>query len=155
MGLDTTHGCWSGPYSSFSRWREAVQVAAGWHLEERNDAGFHFRSAREVNWDAVTEDNIEGNWDPIPEDPLVVLAAHSDCDGELPVPVLIPLAERLEELAARMGATDGQKPDDWLTAYGHASRPARADYDGERNATLRFAAGLREAAAANEPVEFH
>lgn len=33
--------------------------------------------------------------------------------------------------------------------------PARALYDSYRPATERFIAGLREAAAADEPVEFH
>ena len=155
MGLDTTHGCWHGPYSAFSRWREAVQEAAGWHLEQRRDGWMTYRWPREVNADALTDENFVGEWESLPEDPLVILVAHSDCDGVIPVPALLPLADRLDEIASRMGTADGQKSDSWLEQSGHAERPARADYDGTRAATARFAAGLRLAAARNEPVEFH
>jgi hypothetical protein len=149
MGLDTSHGCWNGPYSAFDRWRTALQEAAGWHLEEEF-------LAREVNWEAVTDDNIAGRWDALPEDPLVVLVAHSDCDGEIPVEALLPLAERLEGLADRFpddeGRTPRARPEGW--PEGEPWPPRRGAYDGYREATLRFAAGLREAAAAGEPVEF-
>jgi hypothetical protein len=155
MGLDTSHGCWHGPYSAFSRWRVALQAAAGWPLDEVADPPFTFIESRVINWAALNDGNFEGRWESIPEDPLIVLIAHSDCSGLIPVPALIPLAERLEGLAAKMGPTDGQKTDEWLAAFDHRERPARANYDGERAATLRFAAGLRIAAAANEPVEFH
>lgn len=154
MGLDTTHDCWHGPYSAFQRWREAVQVAAGWHLEVVNDSP-PYRWPREVNATALTEANFEGEWETVPEDPLIVLVAHSDWSGVIPRDALIPLAERLDGVAERMGATDGQKPESWLAEFGHGARPPRADYDGTRAATLRFAAGLRAAAAADEVVEFH
>jgi hypothetical protein len=151
MGLDTTHDCWHGPYSSFDRLRIALQRAAGWSLEE--DSRGYLRSTV-INWATITDANIMGEWDAIPEDPLVVLIAHSDCDGQIPVAALLPLAERLEGLAATMTPGQGQKPEHWLNELGYPERPARATYDGEREATLRFAAGLRRAAALGETVEF-
>lgn len=155
MGLDTTHDCWHGPYSSFNRWREAVQVAAGWPMQDvTGEYGQTYREATVVNWSAITDANIMGEWDALPEDPLIVLIAHSDCDGVIPVPALLPLADRLDEIAARMTVDQGQKPDTWLAESGHSERPARATYDGELAATNRFAAGLRLAASLNEPVEF-
>ena len=33
MGLDTTHGCWNGPYSAFHRFREDLAKAAGIPLD--------------------------------------------------------------------------------------------------------------------------
>lgn len=141
MGLDTTHDAWHGPYSSFFRWRRHVAKAAGWHEEGQGlDSTF-----REIDWSQITEDNLMGRWDRLPEDPLVVLIAHSDSEGELPLEALVPLAERLEGLAERMEDTEAREGG----PYG------RATYDGERAATLRFAEGLRKAAAAGEPVEFH
>jgi hypothetical protein len=159
MGLDTSHGCWSGPYSAFSSWRNALCLAAGWHLYEKeyND-GFKMKLPREINWDEVTNENIRGEWERLPEDPLVVLIAHSDCDGQLPVEVLLPLADRLEQLLDKF-ADDGPpgaprpRPDHWRAD--EPWPPQRAHYDGYRAATLRFIVGLRRAAAARESVEFH
>lgn len=149
MGLDTSHDCWHGPYSAFSRWRAALQRAAGWHLEEqRDDRGMRYELAREINWEAVTDANIAGQWETLPEDPLIVLVAHSDCDGQLPVAALLPLAERLEQLAERMEPGQGRH---WKWTPG---MEGRATYDGEREATMRFAAGLRRAAAVGQPVVF-
>jgi len=67
-------------------------------------------------------------------DPLNVLMNHSDCDGEIPAAVCGPMADALTGLLDDM--------------------PERAMYDYVRPATLRFIAGLREAAKANAPVEF-
>jgi hypothetical protein len=149
VGLDTSHGCWHGPYSAFSRWRTALQAAAGWPLDEVSDPPFTFIESRVINWAVLKDENFEGEWESIPEDPLIVLVAHSDCSGVIPVPALLPLAERLEGLAPLIDPDADVHPE-WKPGM-----EGRATYDGFRAATVRFAAGLRIAAAAGEPVEFH
>jgi hypothetical protein len=67
--------------------------------------------------------------------PLNVLLTHSDCDGEIAPAVCGPLADALQAIVDR-------------------AMPQRGTYDMMRPATERFIAGLREAAAANEPVVF-
>lgn len=64
MGLDTSHGCWSGPYSSFNRYRRALCQCAG--LGDL-DAYIGFNGDK-----------------PFPKHDLVPLLDHSDCDGEIP-----------------------------------------------------------------------
>ena len=120
MGLDTTHDCWHGPYSSFMRWREKLAAAAG------------LPPLRE--FEGYT-DIPKWKWSMLYADPLVALLNHSDCEGEIGVEYLLPLAARLEELA-----------------------PALADdpiFPSDRKHALKFAAGLREAARKGEAVEFH
>jgi hypothetical protein len=102
-----------------------------------------------INWRALTDANIEGEWERLPEDPLILLIAHSDCSGSLPVDGLLPLAERLEGLAPLIDPLADIHPN-WTP-----DMEPRATYDGFRAATLRFAAGLRRAHAAGEPVGFH
>lgn len=63
-------------------------------------------------------------------EPLVVLLDHSDDDGEIAASDCAPLAARLDEIAPLLDEDD-------FAQRAHA-----------------FAAGLRGAAAANEPVEF-
>ena len=77
------------------------------------------------------------SWDALRPDPIHVLLDHSDCEGEIAVADCLPLAARLEEIAPLL-------PDEpnW-----HRGQSARAK-------ALQFAAGLRVAAAAGEPVEF-
>lgn len=81
MGLDTTHDCWSGPYSSFNRFREAIAFHLGFRLRDMEGFGGSTR------------------WSTLPPDPLHVLLNHSDCDGTIEVKDLLPLAERLEAIA--------------------------------------------------------
>ena len=116
MGLGTTHGCWSGPYSSFGEWRWAVASAAGINL--RVMQGYGGKTA----WDTA--------------DPLTGLLYHSDCEGSLAVPLLTPLAARLEELLPKIVTSP-------------------TDFDDQRAKTMQFIRGLRLAASLGEPVEFH
>lgn len=118
MGLDTSHGCWRGAYSRFGVWRDAVARAAGidhWH---------------DMSPDP-TNDELFGRWKQTPDDPLMVLWAHSDCDGVIQSAQCVPLAEALLKLVPDM-----RDPE-------------------QRENTLRFAAGLLLAASRNEDVEFH
>lgn len=134
MGLDTTHDCWHGAYSAFSRWRNIVTVAGSFVLVKE---GYH--EYADIDWSRLTEANLQGEWDEPPEDPLVYIIAHSDCDGELPVESLTPLADRLEGLLDKL-PNGGD--------IGHMR-------GGYKATTERFIAGLRLAASLNEPVRFH
>lgn len=112
MGLDTTHDCWHGSYSSFNEFRRSLAQSAGWQLEEMSGFG-----------------GVEP-WPDKAEDALVILLNHSDCEGEIAVDDLLPLAKRLREI------DDGR--DAWRA-----------------KAVRQFATGLEMAAKAGEPVEFH
>lgn len=91
-----------------------------------------------IPWDGQYRKGLREAWvDGVyngPE-PINSLMNHSDCDGEIPANECGPLADALEALLVRM--------------------PERGTYDEIRPATLRFIAGLRRAAAAGEPVDFH
>lgn len=125
MGLDTTHDCWSGSYISFHSFREALAEAAGLPRLVTIE-GF----ASRPRW----------RWEDLPEDPIIALLNHSDCEGELPVEVLIPLADRLDELAEVLDA---------------AQRADEDSFGGWGPSAPRFAEGCRRAAAEGVPVEFH
>lgn len=129
MGLDTTHGCWHGSYNGFQHWRREVARAAGYPVNEAPDvlAGESYYGLPEGQFDDA---NYLGEWaDPSRGDPLLFLLVHSDCDGVIHPGQASALAGRLEQMLPLLtGRT--------------------------REATERFAAGLREAAAAGEDVEF-
>jgi len=129
MGLDTTHDCWHGPYSSFGQWRTTVALAAGIPDTNVSPSG---NPSYALDVDAFHEKNFEGEWDEAPSDPLMVLLVHSDCDGIIPTRFCNPLADRLESLMPRIVGDDM-----------------------DRDLTRQFIAGLRKAAAAGEDVEFH
>jgi hypothetical protein len=103
MGLDTTHDCWHGSYSSFGEFRrELARVGLGIKLNEMQ--GF----AGEVTSDGRSMTEKGKPWYPHSEDPLVILLNHSDCDGEIKWEYCRMLAHRLLELAPKMG--------DWRSA---------------------------------------
>lgn len=142
MGLDTSHDCWHGAYSAFSRWRQAVARAAGYMVLPVTwpDMGYPTDSVM-LEWHRYEQKNYLGEWDEMPADPLLILIVHSDCDGEIKPEHAGPLADRLEEILPNIpDAADG----------GHIG--CRGGYV---EATRKFIAGLRAAAAAGEPVDFH
>ncbi len=130
MGLDTTHGCWHGAYSSFYRWRTELARLGGY--PERDDRGYA------LDWELFEGKNFEGEWDQTPEDPLLILLVHSDCDGRIEAAHAPFLAGRLEGLLPQLR----ELPDDG----GHIGVWS--------DKTQAFIDGLRAAAAAGEDVEF-
>lgn len=93
MGLDTTHGCWHGPYSYFNEWRAAVAEAAG--IEDLH--GY---------WELRPPENIEqlhGMWFHMPEGgPLAILFNHSDCEGYILSHHCKDLAEAMLEILPKV-----------------------------------------------------
>lgn len=136
MGLDTTHEAWHGAYSSFWRWRRTITVAAGYELDDDP----RYPSAKAINWAAVTSGNLAGHWEQIPEDPLLILLIHSDCDGEILPEHAGLVADRLEQVMPNL--PDGDEVERML---GWSAQQK----------TQQFIDGLREAAAAGEPLGFH
>ena len=129
MGLDITHDCWHGAYSAFNRFRHGIARAIGLDLDSMQ--GYSESTGR-----------AGIAWSLLKPDPIHILLNHSDCEGEIAVPNLLPLAARLEELIPALAAIDGVEP-----GVGHLS-------SGLASAAKRFADGLRRAAAAGEAVEF-
>ena len=157
MGLDTSHGCWHGAYSAFSRWRCGIAKAAGVPLDlmqgywegplphamewaapreggpicaDPNGPSLHRYIERVNEWLPI-------KWESLKPDALHVLLDHSDCEGEIAAADCAPLANRLEELLLDLPDGDGG---------GHIGN--------WREKTQEFIDGLRLAASLNEPVEF-
>lgn len=141
MGLDTTHDCWHGAYSAFSRWRDKLAEVAGYQMMDptpEEQAEGHFRQYPMIEWSGIVDANFMGEWTRTPPDPLIVLIAHSDCGGVIHPEQAAPLATRIEELLPLL--PEGEAP-------GHIRH--------WRDKTQQFIDGLREAVRAGEDVEFH
>lgn len=79
MGLDTSHNCWHGPYSSFSRFRKSLGEQIGINLNEYDGFG------GEKSFDTLTHD-------------VRPLLDHSDCDGQLSVKEAKQVADGLTSI---------------------------------------------------------
>ena len=144
MGLDTSHNCWHGAYSSFGTWREDIARVLGWGTEEYQygpsyavPGPYQHLIARPLGtstldneWELQTP--LFGVWQDDPDDVIMVLMLHSDCDGIIPTRFCQPLAERL------LGIANQQQTLSWL-----------------QEATEQFATGLLVAASRGEDVDFH
>lgn len=135
MGLDCSHSAWHGAYTAFHRWRKALAQAAELPPIDLME-GFYGHGGR-------TFEGVEGLpilWSALKPDPLHLLLHHSDCDGEIAPEDCGPIADSLERLLPKLG-DDGE---------GHI-----AHRGGMRAVTEQFIRGLRAAAAAGEPLDFH
>lgn len=152
MGLNCTHEAWDGAYSAFGRWRDQVARAAGYavwpviydDMKSQNGSGFG-RDTVMIDWGHISEENIMGEWVETPSDPLIVLIAHSDCEGFIYREQQIPLAERLEGLIPALAEFENEQP-----GMGHIAR-----WGGLAGCAKRFAEGLRRAHSAREDLGFH
>ena len=136
MGLDCSHDAWHGAYSAFHRWRIKLAEVAGYAIADLDYDGVK-RETILVDWGHL-QDKLYGDWDKTPDDPLLILIAHSDCEGQINPPQLVALADRLDELLPELAkAGDGG---------GHIGNYAEK--------TKQFIAGLRWAAEENEPLLF-
>lgn len=135
MGLETSHGCWSGSYSAFMRWRREIARAAGFPPLDLMD-GFYKSSTQAFTADEAAA-ALPIKWDAFASDPLVKLLTHSDCQGEIAAEDCGAIADRLEGLLPLLVAEEDR---------GHTGN--------WHDKTSRFIEGLREAAAAGEAVQF-
>lgn len=86
MGLDTSHGAWSGAYSRFNRFRVAIGKAAGVKFPESFEDSF-----------------IEMPQDYQKTNPgLYEFFTHSDCDGEISPELCGKLANEMERILDRI-----------------------------------------------------
>ena len=84
------------------------------------------------------EEDLPISWDCLKPNPLYELLYHSDCDGEIESDKCALIADALEALIPLLPKGE---------AVGHIGN--------WRDKTAQFVAGLRAAAAAGEPLEFH
>ena len=144
MGLDTSHDCWHGPYSSFMHFRMAIANHVG--LPLRLMQGF-------IDDKDLGDVKIPGQqgiaaipWSVLKPDPLWGLLNHSDCDGIILHGDCHPIAERLHDIAAEM---ESNPPDEQHgSMVGYSSKYLIQQ-------VRQFEIGLRLAASVGENVDFH
>ena len=136
MGLDISHNAWHGSYTTFTHWRKAIAIAAGWPMEGDyytvpNDGRIPEMPGR----DGYDNGVWLGDWpEGLPADPLDVLLIHSDCEGTIPWRFTQPIADRLTDLLPKLPWSD----DDYW-----------------RDLTVQFITGLVTAHYRHEDVGFH
>ena len=158
MGLDCSHNAWHGAYSAFMRWREKLAEVAGlpplmlmegfytplddmrmpatlYHGIDTNRPAY---GAGSEPYMARLDAQLPIRWECLKPSALHELLYHSDCDGEIPADRCGPIADALEALVPLL-------PDE--VAGGHIGH--------WREKTMQFVTGLRAAAAAGEPLDFH
>lgn len=132
MGLNTTHNCWNGAYSSFMAFRAEICRASGYgNIRERHGFG------GSDPWPAAPfgPRDRSGMHAAAEVDPLLVLLMHSDCDGLIPAALCTAIADRLDSILPNV--------QDFGWGRSHTDE------------TMQFARGLRLAAERGEDVEFH
>ena len=139
MGLDTSHDAWHGAYSAFDRWRNKIAEVAGYAVwPVQNEHGI-LKDTVMIDWGHIIEDNLMGKWEKPPEDPLIILIAHSDCEGEIQTEHCHALADRLVGLLPDLANEQD--------VGGHIGNYV--------DKTKTFIEGLRRAANAKETLDFH
>ena len=133
MGLDTTHDCWHGGYTSFKIWRDKLAEVAGYKMIVVDG-----KPAPVIDWEAITQENLSGDWENDPDDMLMILIAHYDTDGYIRAKHTKPLADRLTQLLPLLPDEIG---------------PGHIGYWKEKTQT--FIDGLLSAHEAAQDVEFY
>lgn len=103
MGLHCSYKTFDGPYSKFDRFRDALAIAAGFELYEKE--GGHYFGRFGLDYDnTYEEENVLGIWPVEPKEPLLLLLCHSDCEGVIQFRHLCLLAARIAELIPKIDA---------------------------------------------------
>ena len=148
MGLDISHGTWSGAYSGFHRWRKIIAEVAGLPPLELME-GFYeeLSSLLPTLYPGIVGEYSNGlkeldkrlpiKWDCLKSSPLHELLNHSDCDGQIEWKNCKPIAEELSKLLDKLpGSPIEDHRDCWMEL------------------TQKFINGLMRAYNAKENLEF-
>jgi len=157
MGLDCSHNAWHGAYSAFMRWRQKLADVAGLPPLELMEGFysplmtgspptlFYGMNTRDPAFGQGSRPYLAGiderlpiMWDCLKPSALHELLYHSDCDGEIAADKCAAIADELEKLIPLLPEEE---------AGGHIGN--------WRSKTQQFVDGLRAAAAAGEPLDFH
>jgi hypothetical protein len=152
MSLNCTHAAWVGDTFAFKTWRRKLAEAAvlppldlmeGFYTSL---APYNYGSPPTLSSIAdketaerlsILEPGLPIQWECLKPDVLHELLYISDYRGSIPAERCAALADRLDALAPKMPETDDtRRSRNW------------------REKTRAFAAGLRRAAAAGEPLTF-
>lgn len=129
MGLDTSHGAFSGAYSAFNRFRGAVAKAAGGSFPPHDDKSL---DPELIYWPANFEVTHPG---------LAEFLKHSDCDGSINPSVCKKIANEMEVLLPKLAEMG--------SGGGHIDRDG-----GYEQVAKTFIAGCRAASAAKQKLLF-
>lgn len=130
MGLDTSHGCFHGPYSKFNRLRQYVAKACGGSFPP-HDPDFTDEGVPPLPGSWYYETTIV----PAQLIPgMTLFLGHSDCSGELNPEDAKAVAQFLRWVVTRV--------------------PEQSGMDLVQGMVETFAAGCEEAASRNETVYF-
>lgn len=101
--MNISHGCYAGSTERFDSLRCTWAQVAGYGLFDfRNQGG---PVLPRLNYDLYSEQDMCGEWpDGAPDDPLVILLVHHENKGYIKWTHCSFLADRLEELEAKMSA---------------------------------------------------
>lgn len=90
-----SHGCWDGDYASFNLFRRRLADLANYYVHDGM-----------VGWELDRRQQpkgaVKGDWPEPPQDPLIVLLVHSDCEGVIRAEHAARLAGRIGELLTRI-----------------------------------------------------
>lgn len=125
MGLDTSHGAWHGPYSSFNRFRYWLAEKIGINLNDYIGYG----------------DNAQEELTSI-DHKLMPLFNHSDCEGELTPSECKQIAEGIDEVLNNISKEEAEHPSN-AYSFSHL------------NKAKQFRDGCILAHSENENIEFN
>lgn len=140
MGLDTSHGCWHGPYVSFDEFRKEIARLAGMPplgLMEgfwQEDEGQMYIK----DWPALWKASLPIPWESLKPDPLHILLNHSDCEGKIRWEDALPIANRLDAICRKV-----KEP----TYFKHGTSCLK-------DKIRQFSKGLKLAAERKEDIDF-
>ena len=130
MGLNCTHGFFDGSYGSFTNLKVQVAQAAGYPIRKAGGL-YGGYDIVDIDYQAYPKDVQYGHWDNgNPDDILMVLFMHSDCEGCIHPQQGALLANRLEVLVPLVD-------EEW------------------QERVEEMVSGLREAAAWRQDIIFH
>ena len=179
MGLDTSHGCWHGAYSAFTRWRTVLAQAAGiplWLMEgyyappeadliaRTAPRAFAF-SVGESGGFVATKDSLTsaladaaergdaGRWEAWSSKFRDALPLQWEMLKPDPLHALLDHSDCEGSIAASDCAPLADRLEELLSELPAEDDPGHIG--NWRAKTETFIAGLRLAASKNEDVEFH
>ena len=113
--MKISHDAYEGSFADFVKFRKVLALVSEIGLRPAPDDIKEFEEyIPNIDFEEYDEENSMGEWDEVPEEPLIIIFTHLDSGGVIHPQHMEPLIKRLDDIIAEVDDNPFFEEKDWV-----------------------------------------